>query len=380
MRILEVAPFAAPIDERRTELGGAQIVVQDLSRGLAARGHEVMLAAANGSRVSGVELLSLDIDSARMRRADLGLRAGSRPDDAAQREAFGRVRRWLDAHRDAVDVAHAHAYDAPAFAALSGAAVPVVHTLHLPPLDQEVVRAARAATDATLTTVSSANAEAWRRAGVPVAHVVPNGVDVTQIPFSRERGEHLIHVGRISPEKGVAEAIEIADRARRGILLVGTIYDEAYFARTVAPRVRMVTDAAPRQTVRGAIYIGPRSRDEVYVLMGWAAALVMPVAWDEPFGLVALEALATGTPVVAYARGGLRDVVDYTSGELVSPGDTDAFVAAIARAVEKDPLECRRRAERFTLEAMLAGYETVLAGVLQAHRTDDGGSSGRSRG
>ena len=364
MRILEVAPFVAPIDESRTELGGAQIILQDLSRGLAARGHDVTLVAAKGSRVEGVEILDLGIDSTRMQRADLAPTTDARPDEAEQRAAFAKLRAWLDANASEIDVIHAHAYDAPAFASLVGAPRPVAHTLHLPPLDESVVRAARRATDATLITVSNANAAAWRTAGVPVRIVVPNGVDVSRIPFSRDRGDHLLFVGRISPEKGVATAIDIAERTRRGILIVGTVYDEAYFAKRVAPRVRAVPDVAPPARVRGAIYIGPRPREEVYVLMGHASTFVLPVEWDEPFGLVAIESLATGTPVVAYGRGGLADIVDYTSGELVSPGDLEAFVAAVPRAVDKDPLECRRRAERFSLEAMIAGYETVLAGLL----------------
>jgi glycosyltransferase involved in cell wall biosynthesis len=364
MRILEVAPFAAPIDEDRTELGGAQIILQDLTRGLAARGHEVTLVAASGSRVAGIELLDLGIDSSRMRRADLGPTAGPRADDPAQREAFARVRSWIDANVSAIDVVHAHAYDAPAFTALARAPRPVVHTLHLPPLDAEVVRAARAAKDATLVTVSNANAAAWRAAGVAVRTVVPNGVDVSAIPLSRDRGDHLLYAGRLSPEKGVATAIEVAERTRRGIVVAGAIYDEAYFAKRIAPRVRAVPDVAPPSRVRGAIYIGPRPREEVYELMGHAAAFLLPVEWDEPFGLVAVESLATGTPVVAYRRGGLGEIVDYTSGELVEPGDLDAFVAAVAKAVEKDPLECRRRAERFSLEAMITGYETLMAGLL----------------
>src|SRR5207302_11505828 len=122
--------------------------------------------------------------------------------------------------------------------------------------------AARAVTD------WNANAAAWRKAGGPVGTVVPNGIDVTSIPFSRDRGDHLLYAGRISPEKGVAAAIEIAERTRRGILIVGSIYDQAYFAKRVAPRVRAVPDAAAPARRRGAIYIGPRSRRGVYVHMG----------------------------------------------------------------------------------------------------------------
>ena len=368
MRVLEVAPFAAPIHEQRTELGGAQIVIQDLARGLTRRGHRVMLAAAEGSRVKGVDLLPLGIDSSRMRKADLGEHQGARADNSEQRAAFMRVRDWIDGHAGEIDVVHAHAYDAPAFEALAGGRRPVVHTLHLPPLDRAVVDAAIRARDATLVTVSNANAHAWRRAGAPVAHVIPNGIAVSEIPFGHDRFDHLLYAGRLSPEKGVVTALEVADRGRRGILLVGAVYDDSYFAKAVAPRVRAVPDALPGQRVRGAIYIGPRRREEVWALMGRAAATLMPVEWDEPFGLVAVESLASGTPVVAYRRGGLADIVDETCGALAEPGDVAGLVAAVDHASRLDPRECRRRAARFDLETMLAAYESLLAAVVHGER------------
>src|SRR5256712_6526707 len=271
MRILEVAPFASPIDDRGAQLGGAQVLIADIARGLASRGHAVTLAAANGSYVSGVALADLDIDSARLGRADLGPRDAPRADDAEERAAFMRVRAWLDAHASEIDVVHAHAYDAPAFEALARARRPVLHTLHLPPLDAVVVRAARAARDATLATVSAANARAWAGAGVAVRHVIHNGVDLARIPFSTRRGDHLLYAGRISPEQGVATAIDVASRAGRGLVIVGGVYDEAYFVRAIAPRVRRESEPDPYSPVRGAVYLGARAREEVYRLMGGAA-------------------------------------------------------------------------------------------------------------
>ena len=367
MRVLEVAPLVAAIDERQTRLGGVQVIVQDLARGLVARGHSVTLAAGAGSRLDGVRIADLGVDLGALRRAELKATDAPRPDDAEQRAAFAAVRRWLDAHSREIDVVHAHAYDAPAFVALSGALRPVAHTLHLPPLDRSVVDAARRATDATLTTVSESNARAWRTAGVRVDQVIPNGIDVNDVPLGRTRGDHLIFAGRMSPEKGPVTAIEVAERTRRGILLVGDVYDEAYFAREIEPRVRTVVDATRLERVRGAIYIGPRTRAEVYELLARAAATVMPVEWDEPFGLVALESLAAGTPVVGYARGGLLDIIDDRTGALVSPGDVEALAAGVERVVGVDPGECRRRAARFTVEAMVTGYENLLAGLVHGN-------------
>jgi glycosyltransferase involved in cell wall biosynthesis len=89
----------------------------------------------------------------------------------------------------------------------------------------------------------------------------------------------------------------------------------------------------------------------------------MPVMWDEPFGLVALESLATGTPVFGYRRGGLTEIVDETCGALVRPGDVDALVHALASAPALAGEACRRRAERFSLDAMILGYETIYRAV-----------------
>lgn len=355
----------APIDDRGAQIGGAQVLLADLASGLVARGHQVTLAAALGSAVRGVTIVDLGIDAADLQPAGLGEQGGPRPDDAGQRRAFAAVRAWLDRHAGEIDVVHAHAYDAPAFDLLGGGRWPIVHTLHLPPLDAEVVAAARRARDAGFVTVSRANAAAWETAGVRVRGVILNGLDLSAVPFAREGGEYLLHAGRISPEKGVDTAVTIAARLGRKLLLVGGVYDQRYYAEVVRPRVREAPTWQPggpmRSTLGGATYIGPRTRSEVHRLMGGAAAVLMPVRWDEPFGLVALEALATGTPVVAYRRGGLAEIIDPSCGALVEPGDEAAFLRAAARAVTLDRAACRRRAEQFPLEAMVRAYELELA-------------------
>jgi glycosyltransferase involved in cell wall biosynthesis len=361
MRILQVAPFVAPLIEGEQQLGGAQVIVLDLARGLARAGHDVTLAAADGSRISGVRALTLGVHAGELRPADLAVRTGPRGDDAAQRDAFRRLREWLDLHADEIDVVNAHAYDAPAFDAFQGAPRPVVHTLHLPPHDAVVVRAARDATDARLVTVSEANASAWRTAGVPVRDVIHNGVDVAAIPLSTHRGAHLIYAGRLSAEKGVEVALDVAERLGRGLLLVGSIYDPAYHARAIAPRVRSVPDVPDGGPITGAVYIGPRTRDQVIRLLGDAAVTLMPVRWEEPFGLVAVESLAAGTPVVAFRRGGLAEILDEHA--LVTPDDVAAFASAAEEAVGSDPLACRARAERFALPAMIDRYHALYASL-----------------
>jgi glycosyltransferase involved in cell wall biosynthesis len=357
VRLLEVAPFVSPIDERREQLGGAQAILADLARGLAERGHEVYLAAAKGSHVAGTITIPLDIDASAFAPASFSVRGG-RPDDEAQREAFTRVRRWLDDHAE-IEVVHAHAYDAPAFAALEGARAGVFHTLHLPPLDPAVVDAVRRAEDARHVTVSRANADAWGSAGVAIHAIVPNGIALERVAFGAEMGAYLVCAGRIAPEKGTDVAIRAASAAGLPLAIVGGVYDQIYHERCVGPHVRREESWSP--PTEGAVYYGPQPRQALHKILAGAAATLMPVRWDEPFGIVALESLAAGTPVVAFARGGLAELIDASCGMMVTPDDEDEFAGAIPRARRIDRRACRARAERFSLPAMLDAYEGMLS-------------------
>jgi glycosyltransferase involved in cell wall biosynthesis len=345
------------IDDRREPLGGAQAILADLARGLAERGHEVHLAAADGSRVLGTNTLALGIDAGDMAPAAL-LGGGDRVDEPAQRRGFERVRRWLDKHGE-IEVAHAHAFDAPAFDALAGVQARVFHTLHLPPVDRSVVEAVARADDARHVTVSRANADAWAREGVRIHAIVPNGIDVARVPFGREPGAYLVCAGRIAPEKGTDLAIHAAAAANLPLAIVGGVYDRGFFDRCVRPHVREASGWTP--PTEGAVYFGARSREELHRILAGAAATLMPVRLDEAFGIVALESLAAGTPVVAFARGGLPELVDHSCGVLVESADDEGFADAIRRAVGIDRRACRTRAEQFSLTRMLDAYEEVLA-------------------
>lgn len=379
MRVALVAPLISTISDRETPIGGAQAFVVDLALGLLQAGHQVTLLASDGSRIEGVDAPGLGIDSHRLTpaRFDRHTVERVRSDLDEQDAAFAKVRSWLDAAGDQIDVIHAHAYDAPAFNQLVGARQPVCHTLHLPPLDPAVTAAARAAATATpanirparLATVSEANAVAWLAAGVPRPDVIPNGIDVDSVPFQPESGGYLLFAGRITPEKGPDRAIQAAREIGLPLVLVGGIYDEEFAERDVLSQADTHLEWQPGQPHRsGATYLGPRPREQLFSLMAGAAALLLPVRWPEPFGLVAIEAQAAGTPVVAYNLGGLGEVIaDGRSGILVTSDDAHAFVHGVRRALTLDRHACRSWAvERFSRAAMAAAYEQVYkaAGAL----------------
>lgn len=381
MRIALVAPLVTPISDQGTPIGGAQSFVVDLARALAATGHTVTLLAADGSRIAGIKAPALGIDSRRLApaRFDQENVERVRSDLEEQRRAFNLVRQWLAAAGGAIDVVHAHAYDAPAFSQLAQAPQPVCHTLHLPPLDPAVTRAARTVAaaplrPAALVTVSEANAAAWREADVPLAAIIPNGIDVDAVPFGSETvdgGRYLLFAGRLAPEKGPDRAIQAARAVGLPLVLVGGVYDAAFAEQAVLAHAATDLSWRPGAPLTSdATYIGARPRAELFHLMAGASALLMPIRWPEPFGLVAIEAQAAGCPVVAYDLGGLAEVVaPGRSGVLVPPGRADLFVQAVGGALVLDRAACRAWAtERFSRPAMASAYERVYRAATSEAR------------
>ena len=177
-----------------------------------------------------------------------------------------------------------------------------------------------------------------------------------RIPWSAAPGVGVVFAGRFSPEKGAVDAIAIARRAGMSIDLYGDAYDDGYAEREVHA-------AGGHQGVR----VHPAApRAALWRVVAGAAAVLCPANWDEPFGLVAAEAQACATPVVAYRRGGLQDIVlDEVTGFLVAPRDIDAAASALGRVGDLDRTACRRHAEaHLDIEAVLDAHERVYGGIL----------------
>jgi UDP-glucose:tetrahydrobiopterin glucosyltransferase len=335
VRVAIVAPLVAPI--REPQLGGAQAFLADLARGLLARGHDVEVYAASESALPGVKIVDTGIDHRSLQQTLY--RAQGAPAGAAEiaERAFGRVYAMVR-DRDH-DIVHNHAFDPPAIELASTLEAPVVHTLHLPPASGVAEALRRAATRGrppAVACVSEHQARAWRRI-LRVDAILPPLVPTADIPFSPRAGAGAVFAGRLSAEKGAAEAIEIARTAGVPIELFGERYDERYARERIEPR-----RADPHVLIRGAV-----PRTELWRAMGGAAVVLCPAAWDEPFGMVAAEAQACGTPVVAFRRGALAQVViDRVTGFVVEPGDIGAAAEGVRRCPELSRRQCRTHAER----------------------------------
>ena len=198
-------------------------------------------------------------------------------------------------------------------------------------------------------------------AGGTYAGVVYNGIDVASFPFQQEKDDYLLFLSRISPEKGPHLAVEAARRSGRRLILAGKVdpYDHDFFVETVAPLID-----GDRVTFVGEA--DARLKRELYRN---ASCVLMPITWEEPFGLVMAEAPACGTPVIAFDRGAASEVVqDGVTGFLVN--SVDEMVAALGRVDEIDPRSCRRHIERHfdmpvMADAYLQVYESILEGTPQ---------------
>ena len=362
MRIAVVAPLVTPI--REPQLGGSQAVVADLARGLAERGHKVEVYAASGSAIPGVSVVDTgvraDALSTLLYRADRSSAAESHAGDAAFRTVFDAV------NRVPYDVVHNHAFDPPAVRFACALEMPVIHTLHLPPdstMASALDEASGSANPPTIATVSKTAAAGWRRlARVDV--VLPNGVPVNQIPWSETGGGHLLFAGRFSPEKGAAHAIAIAREAGVPIDLYGQPYDADY-ARDEVDRHH-----GPNITIHGGV-----PRTEIWKLMARACAVLCPARWEEPFGMAAAEAQAAGTPVIAYDRGALAEVVrDRKTGFLVPADDVVGAAERVGHVAMIKRADCRRHAEaNLNLEAAITAHERLYNQVRFRTRTKSHG-------
>jgi glycosyltransferase involved in cell wall biosynthesis len=355
MKVAIMAPLVSAI--REPQGGGSQAFVSDLARGLAGRGHEVHVYAAAGSQIPGVTVIDTGVDP-RSLVATLYRASGSANTDPAPAEsAFARA--YSAVRENRYDLIHNHAFDAPAITLAAGSGTPVVHTLHLPP-DAAIASALRQTAQGgqppAVACVSAFQASIWR-AVARVDAILPPYVATRSVPWSDASGDGAVFAGRLSPEKGAAEAIDIAQAAGARIDVYGDVYDAEYARDQIGPR-----RDAPGVAVHPGV---PRA--SMWAAMARAAVVVCPARWDEPFGMAAADAQACGTPVVAFKRGGLAEIiVDGVTGFLVAPDDIQAAADCVRKTPRISRAACRDHAEKhLDLERSLDAHEQFYRRVIR---------------
>ncbi|MDQ2827386.1 MAG: glycosyltransferase family 4 protein [Actinomycetota bacterium] len=344
MRIAEIAPVWVSVPP--PSYGGIELVVALVADGLVDRGHDVTLFATGGSKTKGTLVTPIP------ETPDLAKMGVSFTDDMVHT-----LTAYL--HAGEFDVIHDHSGFGPAFGALLNGTPPVVRTLHGPWSDP--ARRFHAALAGRVHLVAISESQKSLNTDLDYAGVVHNGIDLGVYPYRDEKEDFLLFLGRCNPEKGPEVAVEVAKRAGKHLKMVVKRAEPAeiqYWERIVEPRLTGDEEL-----------LWEVSHDEKVDLLARAQGTLCTIQWPEPFGLVMIESMACGTPVIVPPMGAAPElVVDGVSGFIRT--DIDDMVEAVGHLGELSPEACRARvADKFTAEVMVSGYEKVFEQVIGAART-----------
>jgi glycosyltransferase involved in cell wall biosynthesis len=339
LRIAEIAPVWVSVPP--PSYGGIELVVSLVADGLVDRGHDVTLFASGGSKTKGTLVSPLE-ESPDL--SDMGM---SVTDDVIHT-----LTSYL--HAGEFDVVHDHSGFGPAFGALLNGTPPVVRTLHGPWSDE--ARRFHAALDGRVHLVAISESQASFNKDLSYTGVVYNGLDIDVYPYREDKEDFVLFLGRCNSEKGPEVAVEVAKRAGKHLKMVVKRSEPAekqYWERMVEPRLTGDEDI-----------VFDVSHGEKVDLLARAQGTLCTIQWPEPFGLVMVESMACGTPVIVPPMGAAPElVVDGETGFLRQ--DLDEMVECVARLGEISPAACRQRvADNFTAEVMVSGYEKVFEQVL----------------
>ena len=341
MRVGMIAPPWFPLPPQR--YGGIEFVVSLLTEGLVRHGHDVTLFASGDSST----------------KAALSYIFARAPFEQIENGGHLEVVHSLAAYKRAKEFDIIHDHDGLASRAM-GALVhsllgtPVVATLHGPADATTVEMLSSLRQDLAFIAISD-----YQRNGFPDLHFVgtiPNAVDVEHMPFQAEKDDFFLFIGRMSEDKGAHNAIEVARRLDARLIMAGKVNEgpeRAYYSERVEPFL------SDRIHFRGEV--DHETKMELYKR---AKCTLFPIQWPEPFGLVMIESMACGTPVIAMRHGSVPEVMEHgRTGFIVDT--VDEMVEAARRVDEIDPAECRRAVEeRFGIDHFVAQHEAAYQQLL----------------
>lgn len=340
MRIAQVSPLWEQVPP--PAYGGTELVVSVLTEELVKRGHDVTLFA------SGDSTTSAKLESVHPR----ALRLDSSVKDPNIYDMLNMSRVYENA--DKFDIIHSHV-GCVALSYANLVKTPTVHTLHgvFTPDNEKLFTHVR-----KQPFISISNSQRDTSLGLNYVSTIYNGIDTNTYKFypQPEHPAYLAFLGRMSPEKGAHLAIEIAKRSGWHLKMAGKVdaVDLEYFESQIRPHIDGVQIE----------FLGEANHQQKSILMGGAIATLFPITWREPFGLVMIESMVTGTPVIAMSLGAAPEVIAHgISGFLCHT--VDECIHAISKAAHLDRFICREHVLlNFTAKRMADGYEAVYQKIL----------------
>jgi len=347
MKIGMIAPFAYPIPPEF--YGGSEQVVYYLTEGLVKKGHDVTLFCQKGSKTHAKQ------DDCFSRKPIGGL--------LNEKNIFPLLQRinYIVGKSSEFDLIHNHS----GYLILNFSdylAAPMVTTLHNAYSPEMIDNEIATELFSNNKFVSISKSQQRNLKGVKyIANVYNGTVDLNRYQLG-SGGEYLIWIGRFCDAKGTKEAIEIAKKSGNKLLLAAkeNPEDQEYFDKYVKKEIDN----------KSIIFVGEIGIEKKNKLLGKAKAFLMPINWDEPFGLVMIESMACGTPVIAYDRGSVPEIIkNGETGFIVKYGDIDGMVKAINKVDQIDRRVCREHvAENFSIEKMVDGYEDVYKKIISEQK------------
>lgn len=353
MKIAIVSPVIIPVPPLK--YGGIQSIVAGLAQGLAARGHQVTVFCSGGSTIEGGNISRVETS----------------PYPTSDRA--GENRMWEEKQiltvierQNEFDLIHLNYEPAVLDFEIEGRrvnlldlfSVPVVLTFHNAtdvPEHLEYYKNASLPCRNEMVFISKNHRDPL--SFMPNSRVIYNGIDLDKFPFEQNKKNYLLFLGRITPTKGILEAISVAEKTKIPLII----------AASIDPANREFYEKEVRGRIDGKLikYVGEADFMQKVGYLSNARCLLFPILWEEPFGLVMVESLACGTPVIAFRRGSVSEIIqDDKNGFVVR--DVAGMIGALKKIDAISPAECRESVKsRFTIERMVDEYEDLFKKMLK---------------
>src|SRR3990172_1489614 len=324
--------------------GGTELVVHQLAEGYVKRGHQVVLYAT-GDSCTSAEL--------RYRYA----RAVWPPSALSELDHVSYAYHDIRQRKKPFDIIHSHSIPALLISKLLDDSPPIVHTIHH---SRDEILSDVYQRHPTIDYIFISNRQRSLEVSLPHATVIHHGLQAERYPFQPAGQDYVAFIGRFAPYKGPLVAIEVARRAGLRLRIAGDVHDvdRAFYEQHLVPRLH-TSDIE---------YLGPANHQQKVELLGHARATLFPISWEEPFGLVMIESMLCGTPVIAFARGSVPEIIDEgVTGYVVH--DADEMLMRLDDAARLDRARIRQHAvKRFGIDRMVDEHLAYYHSLINHHR------------